>query len=132
MSNLAINTAQNVNLDYKLIGIGERMLAFLIDGVILFTYISIMENIVVLSDFFEIDDWGKRGILGLITLPALFYSVLCHIMFDGKTVGKMVMKIKVVRVDGSPTQWYNLFVRWMFRKKAACRRFCSRYSCDIY
>lgn len=115
MSNLAINTAQNVNLDYKLIGLGERLLAFLIDGIILLTYISIMENLVAISDIFEIDDWGKRGILGLITLPALFYSVLCHIIFDGKTIGKMIMKIKVVRLDGSPTQWYNLFVRWMLR-----------------
>jgi len=115
MSNLAINTAQNVNLDYKLIGLGERLLAFLIDGIILLTYISIMENVVALSDIFETDDWGKRGLLGLLTLPALLYSVLCHIIFDGKTVGKMIMKIKVVRLDGSPTQWYNLFVRWMMR-----------------
>ena len=44
MSKLAINTAQNVNLDYKLIGLGERMVAFLIDGIILLTYMTIMEN----------------------------------------------------------------------------------------
>ncbi|MFT5437819.1 MAG: hypothetical protein ACI840_002479, partial [Ulvibacter sp.] len=31
MANLAINTTQNVNLDYKLVSVGERILAFLID-----------------------------------------------------------------------------------------------------
>lgn len=115
MSKLAINTAQNVNLDYKLIGLGERMVAFLIDGVILLTYITIMENLVEFSQIFDSDGWTKRGFTGLFLLPAFFYSVLCHILFGGQTVGKMILKIKVVSVDGSPTQWYNFFVRWMLR-----------------
>lgn len=115
MSNLAINTAQNVNLDYKLIGLGERFVAFLIDALILLTYITIMENVVALSDIFSTDDWTRRGFLGLFMLPAFFYSLLCHIIFGGQTIGKKVLKIKVVRLDGAPTQWYNLLVRWMLR-----------------
>jgi len=115
MSKLAINTAQNVNLDYKLIGLGERMVAFLIDGIILITYMTIMENLMAISEIFDADGWTQRGFLGLFMLPAFFYSLICHIIFGGQTVGKMIMKIKVVRVDGSPTEWYNLFVRWMLR-----------------
>lgn len=115
MSKLAINTAQNVNLDYKLIGLGERAVAFLIDGLILITYITIMENLVILSDIFDADGWTQRGFLGLFLLPAFFYSLICHISLGGRTIGKMIMKIKVVKVDGSPTEWYNLMVRWMLR-----------------
>lgn len=115
MSNLAINTAQNVNLDYKLIGVGERFAAFLIDGLILLTYMTIMENLVNISTIFDTDDWTRQGFLGLFLLPAFFYSLLCHIIFGGQTVGKMLFNIKVVRLDGAPTQWYNLLVRWMLR-----------------
>ncbi|TCK66665.1 putative RDD family membrane protein YckC [Winogradskyella wandonensis] len=115
MGKLAINTAQNVNLDYKLIGLGERMVAFLIDGVILLTYMTIMENLVNMSQIFDADGWTRRGFLGLFYLPAFFYSLICHIIFGGRTIGKMIMKIKVVRLDGAPTQWYNLLVRWMLR-----------------
>ena len=116
MSKLAINTAQNVNLDYKLIGIGERFVAFLIDGLLLFTYLSVMESLMEISNVFdETDAWTRRGLSGLIALPAFFYSLLCHVIFGGQTIGKMIMKIKVVRFDGSPTQWYNFMVRWMLR-----------------
>ena len=115
MSKLAINTAQNVNLDYKLIGIGERFVSFIIDGLILITYMTLMENLMEISKIFDADMWTRQGFLGLFYLPAFFYSLLCHVLFGGQTIGKMVMKIKVVRLDGAPTQWYNLFVRWMLR-----------------
>ena len=115
MGTLAINTAQNVNLDYRLIGLGERVVAFLIDGLILLTYMSIVENAVHVSEIFDADDWTKRGFLGLFLLPAFFYSFLCNLIFGGRTVGKMILNIKVVRLDGAPTQWYNFLVRWMLR-----------------
>ncbi|OZV67655.1 RDD family protein [Winogradskyella aurantia] len=115
MGNLAINTAQNVNLDYKLIGLGERAVAFLIDGIIILTYMTIMENVIAISELFDTDSWTRRGFLGLFLLPAFFYSLIFHILFGGQTIGKMIMKIKVVRLDGAPTEWYNLFVRWMLR-----------------
>lgn len=115
MSKLAINTAQNVNLDYKLIGLGERVVAFLIDGLILTAYITVVENLVAVSEIFDADGWTQIGFLSLFLLPAFFYSLLCHVIFGGQTVGKMIMKIKVVRFDGAPTQWYNFLVRWMLR-----------------
>lgn len=115
MSNLRINTTQNVNLDYKIVGLGERILAFLIDGLVLYIY-SVLVNLVgdAIGYVYQ-DGWTQRGVVGLIFLPATCYSLIMHSLFNGRTVGKMLLKIRVVKVDGSPVHWSHFLVRWMFR-----------------
>ncbi|MCM4165222.1 MULTISPECIES: RDD family protein [unclassified Arenibacter] len=115
MSKLQINTTQNVNLDYKIVGIGERIVAFLIDGFILYLYAVLVQLIGQAIGYVFDDSWTQIGLVSLIFLPAMFYSLLLHSFFNGQTVGKMLMKIRVVRLDGSPVHWSNLLVRWMLR-----------------
>ena len=45
MANLAIHTAQNVNLNYKIVNVGERILAFFIDLFLFFLYFYVIEII---------------------------------------------------------------------------------------
>ena len=115
MGNLQINTTQNVNLDYKIVGLGERIVAFLIDGLILYMYAYLVSLISNAIGFIYEDTWTQRGLAALIFLPAMFYSLLMHSLFNGQTVGKMLMKMRVVRLDGAPVHWSNLLVRWMLR-----------------
>lgn len=115
MGNLQINTTQNVNLDYKIVSIGERIVAFLIDGLILYMYaylVSVLSNAI---GYIYEDTWTQRGLAALIFLPAMFYSLLMHSIFNGRTVGKMLLKMRVVRLDGTPVHWSNYLVRWMLR-----------------
>ncbi|KAB7529984.1 RDD family protein [Flagellimonas olearia] len=115
MDNLQINTTQNVNLDYKIVGIGERIVAFLIDGLILYMYAFLVNLVSDALGYIYEDTWTQRGLAALIFLPAMFYSLLMHSLFNGQTVGKMLMKMRVVRLDGTPVHWSNLLVRWMLR-----------------
>lgn len=115
MSNLQVNTTQNVNLSYNIVSIGERILAFLIDGLILYLYATLISLIGDAIDFAFDDNWTTIGLMSLIFLPAMCYSLIMHSLFNGRTVGKMVMKIRVVRLDGSPVHWSNYLVRWMLR-----------------
>jgi len=115
MNNLQINTTQNVNLNYIIVSIGERIVAFFIDAFILYLY-SLLVNILGDAIGYIYDDgWTQRGLVALIFLPAMFYSLLMHIIFNGRTVGKMLLKMRVVKVDGSPVHWSNYLVRWMLR-----------------
>ncbi|NJB70486.1 putative RDD family membrane protein YckC [Saonia flava] len=115
MSNLQINTTQNVNLDYKIVSVGERIVAFFIDAFILYLY-SVLVNLIGDAIGYVYDDsWTQRGLVALIFLPAMFYSLLMHTLFNGRTVGKMLLKMRVVKVDGSPVEFSNYLVRWMLR-----------------
>nr|WP_299172105.1 RDD family protein [uncultured Allomuricauda sp.] len=115
MGNLQINTTQNVNLDYKIVSIGERIVAFLIDGFILWMYAFLVNILIDAMGYIYEDTWTQRGLAALIFLPAMFYSLLMHSIFNGRTVGKMLLKMRVVRLDGTPVHWSNYLVRWMLR-----------------
>lgn len=116
MANLAINTTQNVNLDYKIASIGERILAFLIDLFLFILYFFVLGIIIsYVWTSFTIDQWSLISIESLLLLPVMFYSLYMHLLFDGRTIGKMILKIKVVKIDGTPVHWSNYLVRWMLR-----------------
>jgi uncharacterized RDD family membrane protein YckC len=115
MANLAINTTQNVNLDYKLVSVGERILAFLIDLLIFSVYLYIVQVISDLMGSAISDNWTVFGLQQLLLLPVMFYSLYMHILFNGRTVGKMVLKTRVVKIDGGPVHWSNYLVLWMLR-----------------
>ena len=115
MANLQINTTQNVNLGYTVVSIGERILALAIDLFIFFLYLYIIDIVTsVVSEVFD-DNWTVYGIRSLLFLPVMFYSLAMHIIFNGRTVGKMIVKTRVVRVDGAPVHWSNYLVKWMLR-----------------
>ncbi|MCG8580349.1 MAG: RDD family protein [Bacteroidales bacterium] len=110
MENLSISTTQNVDIDYQLASVGDRILANIIDGFIKASYM------IVISLFtFILNDSEPQWWLALIMLPVFFYNLLCDLFLSGQTFGKMVMKIKVVRLDGGELNFGACFIRWIFR-----------------
>ncbi len=115
MANLEINTTQNVNLDYKIVSVGERILAFLIDLFLFFVYFYLVELATEAMHMAFSDHWTVFGLQQLLLLPVMFYSLYMHILFNGRTVGKMAMKTRVVKIDGSPARWSDYMILWMLR-----------------
>ncbi len=115
MAKLKINTTQNVNLDYKIVGIGERILALVIDLFVFLLYFFILDIIMSISDDLFTDRWTLMGLQSFLMLPIMFYSLYMHIIFNGRTVGKMIVKTRVVKIDGTPVHWSNFLIRWMLR-----------------
>ncbi len=115
MANLLISTTQNVNLGYTIASIGERILAVLIDVFIFFLYAYLVSLASSIFDDIFSDRYTLFGIETLLFLPVMFYSLYMHILFNGQTVGKMILKTRVVKVDGTPVHWSNYGIRWMMR-----------------
>lgn len=113
MSNLHINTTQNINLFFTTATIGERMLAYLVDLVIQIAYFIIVAFIL-LDNIFNNSDYSTSIALLLIALPIMFYSLVCESTMEGQTFGKKLLKIKVVKIDGYQAGFFDYFVRWIF------------------
>lgn len=118
MDTISLETSQNITIEYELSGIWERILAFIIDTVILYAYL-----ILVLFLFFK---WGSSDKLFsndirlflylIVTLPVwLGYHFFCETIFNGQSIGKMALKIKVVKNDGQQMDMSDYSMRWMFR-----------------
>src|ERR1700733_350288 len=99
MNTIRITTTQNIDLEYDLGSVGERILAWLIDLGIFIAYfilLSVVINIGRIDIFIERNGW----ITVLILFPFIFYNLACDIALNGQTVGKKVMKLKVISING--------------------------------
>ncbi len=112
MDNIRIQTTQNVDIEYELASVGDRILATLLDYVFFLGYALLVVLFAALSGVIsESNVW----IILLLFLPLLLYDLLCEMFFQGKTFGKMIMKIKVVKIDGSQAGFGAYLLRWLLR-----------------
>lgn len=120
MSQIAINTSQNVNINFNSASIGDRILAFVIDLVIKAAYLLVMYFI-----FFRIfnldpylntlDNWSVAAIMIFLTFPVHIYTLVTESLMEGQTVGKRLVRIKVVKIDGFQASFADYLMRWVFR-----------------
>ncbi|MBW8358424.1 MAG: RDD family protein [Weeksellaceae bacterium] len=120
MSQIAISTSQNVNIQYNVASVGERIVAFLIDLVIKAAYVLVLYS--VLNKFFNLgtyfdsmDQWSIMAVMIMITLPIHVYTLVLESLMEGQTFGKKIMKIKVVKIDGYQAGFGDYLIRWIFR-----------------
>ncbi|MBX2960981.1 MAG: RDD family protein [Cyclobacteriaceae bacterium] len=110
MQTVSVRTTQNVVIDYPLASLGDRILAYFVDVLIMIAYVILI--------FFIIGFGGVNspaGMISLIIIPLFLYHLLFEIFMNGQSPGKRQMKIKVVRLDGSPATIGNYIIRWLVR-----------------
>jgi len=115
MENFNINTVQNVELSNKIAGLGNRILASLFDLLILLLYFIFLIVIVSIFNFTNLERTISVLLVFIVYIPVTFYNLFFEVFFDGQTIGKKIMKIKVVRLDGGKPKLYHYIVRWIFR-----------------
>ncbi|MEO7215839.1 RDD family protein [Mucilaginibacter sp.] len=112
MQTVRITTSQNIDIDYELAGLGERIVASIIDfGIFFLLYILFIITGISL-------DGMKSTLIVLIVIYGIayvFYDLVCEYFMNGQSVGKKVMKIKVVSLDGAQPRFSQYLLRWLFR-----------------
>lgn len=112
MNQFQIETAQNVTIAQNTSNLGERMLAYIIDSLVITAYTILIWVFLLYLDLDPGDMWA---LYLAVSLPAFLYYVLFETITDGKTIGKGLMNLRVVKLDGSKPNFGNYFVRWILR-----------------
>ena len=109
MQKISIETTQHVKIDYISAGIGDRILAYIIDALVILAYFGILIFV------FNLLSTNSLVINIALIIPVFLYHLLCEIFMNGQSIGKRQMKIKVVKLDGSSAGIGSYLLRWILR-----------------
>lgn len=112
MAGIRIQTTQNIELEYELAGVGDRLVAYLVDLLLYGAYLLLV--ILLENETNFLDRMGGWAIL-LYSMPILTYQLLCEVLMNGQSLGKRVRRIRVVSLDGRQPTLGQYLIRWIFR-----------------
>jgi uncharacterized RDD family membrane protein YckC len=114
MSNISLQTPQNVTIDYTLASSGERAAAFILDTIIIWAWSTACSLLGIA--FFGDEGEGLFYVIFLLILPVVFfYHLALEHLWQGQSIGKRILKIKVVKLNGELPSNNELLLRWAFR-----------------
>jgi len=122
MAEVKAGASAQAALDLPYAGLQLRIVAFVLDVVILISALMLLIaagglQTLFRSNFGDVDPPGSAFyvwigfILAFIPLGILYYILL--LAWKGQTIGKMAVRIKVVRRDGGSLSLGQAFVRWL-------------------
>lgn len=114
MANIEINTVFNINLEFESAPVSKRIIAYVVDFIILAGYLILMKTI--LYEGFRLSSQDSMGLdMVVISLPMLLYPLITENSMNGQTVGKKLMNIRVISMDGGEPNFSQYIFRWITR-----------------
>jgi uncharacterized RDD family membrane protein YckC len=120
MAMVKINTAYNVNIDFELAGLDKRFFAWLIDFFVRAIYVYIIFKVLT-SIYNDSDlDYEERSekiiVAYVVTMiPIYFYFLFFEVFFNGQSIGKKILKIRVASIEGYKPTATQYLTRWVIR-----------------
>ncbi|MFD0939960.1 RDD family protein [Pedobacter boryungensis] len=114
METVKVNTSQHIDIDYPVAGLGERFAGWLID---MGLFIAIFLIFLILFSMTGLSGSGLFDTIMLIIYGVgyVFYDLLCEVFMNGQSIGKRLVKIKVISLNGAQASLGQYFIRWVFR-----------------
>lgn len=117
---VGIETTQHVKLNYEAAGVGERILAFFLDaffiGVYYLVVIWVWGYITNLgSSSSDIESSPVWILYVVLIIPVLTYHLISEVVSNGYSLGKKIVGIRVVKIDGTRATISGYLLRWLFR-----------------
>jgi uncharacterized RDD family membrane protein YckC len=114
METINVKTSQHIDIDYPVAGLGERVAARAIDlGIFFALYVIFI--IISLATATFMSRTVMITFLALLGSLFVFYNLFCEVFLNGQSIGKKILKIKVISLDGSQPSIGQYTIRWLFR-----------------
>ena len=119
MKTITIITPSNIEIEYKLAGVGSRLAAFIIDTILQLLATLLCAGIL-LGINHQLSDIVRISTLLAIFLVLSFvihfgYFIVCELTMNGQTVGKMLFGLRVIRDNGQPIEFTQALIRGIIR-----------------
>ncbi|HJU46438.1 MAG TPA: RDD family protein, partial [Chitinophagaceae bacterium] len=112
MNTIKIHTTQNIEIEYDLAGLGERVVARILDMLVIIAY-AVVFAIIIANVVRNTENMA--WVLVIAFLPILFYDLVSEVVMNGQSVGKRIMHIKVISLNGARPTLGQYMNRWLFR-----------------
>ena len=107
---LTIRTSQNVSLAYEPASVGDRILAAMLDYLVIFGWALLVFGIPA-----RLKVTPGAFYLFVVLFPIALYDLLSEWFLNGRSIGKIAMGTRVVMLDGSQPGLGAYLIRWLLR-----------------
>jgi uncharacterized RDD family membrane protein YckC len=114
MGIIQIGTAFNIDLEFEIAEFHKRLLAYVIDFGMLLIFLLSMKFVLYGGFLLDWDESVGLDIL-IVSLPMLLYSLLTELWFNGQSLGKKLMSIRVISLEGGEPTFGQFLLRWITR-----------------
>src|ERR1041385_6990383 len=113
MKSIEVKTTQNVTLEYELADLRDRVVAFIIDLAVL----MVVSTLISMIGFGGLRLEGTAATILSVIMSCIFvfYSLGMEVLNNGQSLGKMAMKIQVIKTAGGQATFSDYTARWVFR-----------------
>lgn len=115
MDRIGVETTKHVRLSYEPATLMHRIAAWFLDGLL---YIAYIFSFFWLLGTFELQEALERFgwvVFTAVMLPSILYFPVVETVWNGRTVGKKILGIRVVKIDGTRAGPGAYVIRWIFR-----------------
>lgn len=134
MHPVAVSTPFNIDLEFEIAAFHKRLLAWIIDLLILLLYARGMK--LFLEEVFvsKSNSYPIGLDIFLVTVPLMLYHLIMEAVFQGQSFGKRIMGIRVISLEGGEPGIGQYMLRWIFRvwEWPLVFGFVQMYSLGIY
>ncbi|MCK8058639.1 MULTISPECIES: RDD family protein [unclassified Fusibacter] len=121
MRKLQVITPEQVSIDYSIADLGSRVGAVVVDMLIQMVVVIalVMADLAIMT--YSPEFWSEKygWVIGLSILVYMVisyvYYIWAEINFDGQTIGKKMMSIRVIRLNGQPVGVKHIVIRNLFK-----------------